>query len=149
MVKKRQKIMLYAFILAIIWAYSITVFSTSVSTIPFYIQFFMVSVIAYTFPSLILGQSFLDSIGKRTIGTLLFLMACDLVLPPLIVNLDGTTSSVLLGTASPDYFFSQLWGSVGLTGPLLFFMTYPVTFFILVVISIRLLSTKQLKGMAE
>ena len=144
----KQRILIYSFLLAVIWSYGITVFSTTVSEVPYYIQFVMVSAVAYAFPSIILGQ-FLDSVGKKTIGIWLFLMSCDLVLPPLVINLDGTASNVLLGTASPDYFFSQIWGSLGITGPVLFILVYPVTFFILIMISIQLLSTKQLREMSK
>jgi len=145
---KKQKIIMYSFILAIVWSYSITVFAENVSVVPFYVQFMLVSAIAYTFPSLILGQSFLEHAKKKIFATWLFLMSCDLVFPPLVVNLDGSTTNILLGQASPDYFFSQIWSAIGLSGPVLFLVTYPVTFFILMMISIRLLSTRQLRELA-
>jgi len=143
--KLKRRILVYTFLLAIVWSYSMTVFSNYITEVPFWLQFILVNGVAYMFPALILGSSFLSDNVKKIIGLWSFLVGVDLIVPPLVIGLDGSYSPVLLGKASPDFFFSQIWSFFGFSGPLLFLMVYPVSFMILLFLSTYLMTEKELK----
>ena len=144
----KKKVLLYAFVAMIAWTYTITIMAGDLAAIPYYFQFLLVSGVMYAFPSIILG-GFVSNARRKIVGTWLFLMACDLVFPPLIISLGGVHTPTLLSTASPDYFFFMLWSSAGLDGSLLFLAVYPLTAVILLGVAVGVLSEKQIKSIVD
>jgi len=145
----KGKIIVYAIVLAVVWSWVMTNFISDITALPFYVQFALVSCVGYLFPSLIIGHAFEQEISRKITGSWLFIAASDLILPPLIVTIDGRVVPAVLGTASPDYFFFKLWSAVGVPAEFLFIFVYPVSFVLLVVVGAWLLTKRQLWQLAR
>ena len=144
----KKKVLLYAFIAMMAWTYAITVLAQDISSIPYYFQFLLVSGAMYAFPSVILG-SLLNNSLRKFAGTWLFLMAFDLISPPLVISLAGKYTKVMLSTASPDFLFYNIWSGFGLNGSMLFLAVYPLTAAILLCLSVAILNEKQIKQLVD
>jgi len=142
----REKLVKYVIIIAVFWSLIITTFSQEIASLTPFNQFMLITFVSYLLPSILLGTYLNESMLKKTIGSLLFLMAFDLIIPPLIVGLDGAVNtSAFLSSGSIDAFVAGIWQSaVNAQGIILFLLTYPVTFIILITLSTYLLTERQL-----
>ena len=145
----KGKIIVYAIILAIAWSYILTNFIDVISTQPFWLQFVLASALGYLFPALIIGHAFEKEINKKIVGTWLFIMSSDLVLPPLLISFEGKFAATTLGMATPDYLLFELWKSIGMPAEFLFFAIYPLSFVLLIIVATWLLTEKQLWQLAK
>ena len=130
------KIILFALITITLWTIAITTFAPTYTALPYSIQFILLATFSYLLPSLILGITSENTI-KKTISNFLFITAVDLIVPPLLVNTNGDiNNTTYLGGGSIDIFLATTYQTtLHITGPLLFILTYPISFIILITIS--------------
>jgi hypothetical protein len=79
-----------------------------------FLQFFLKFVVTSKKPTI-----------QMALGIMFIILGFSIISPPLSVNIQGVTNtSMFLGIASIDYNISLLWSSIGISGFLLYFMTY-------------------------
>lgn len=145
----KPRIVLYAIIFAVIWSVFVTTQATTVEAYPSIIQFFAVSFVGYLIPSIILGISINHQPAKRIAGAFFFGASIDLLLPPLLVGMDGSIiTSAILSKASVDVFVATLWQAVIPTS-LLFYFVYPISFVIMMSAAVYLLTDQNLYNMMK
>ena len=146
----KKQIILYAIGLAMVWGTIITLFADQIQAMPYYFQFVLAAGAGYLFPSIIIGHAFETKINKRIIGAWFFILATDLLLPPLAVNLNGEfVSTGLFSLATPDKLLFELYKQTNISGAGLFILCYPISFIIFISIAVYLLTDKQILKLAN
>lgn len=144
-----RKIILTAIVVAIIWAFMVNIFSDFIYSLDWFVQFFLVILFNAMLPGIVLGVG-LGSDGVnafvKAVGGMLFFLAYDLITPPLMIGLDGTFLGLntVFSSASIDIFFGHIYQGIGVNGFPLFVLVYPVTFVLLITVSLYLLTRKNL-----
>lgn len=139
-----------AIIFAIALGFIITSFSEILQTLPFYIQFLIITVPFYMLPAALLGiftRLYNGFLSRKFFGVVLLFASFDLISPLFLVDLNGTiVSSGIFPNATIDVLMSSVWSSFGFVGLWLHVFTYYVSFVLLLAISAYLLDYKELKG---
>lgn len=147
--EQKTKFFFAGAIIATVWAYGITTQSQSLASQPVWIQFILSTLIVYAIPSFIVGAYF-DGDYRKTLGILLLASSMDLLAPPLNVNLEGSIITTTLGAGGAiDVFLGTIWQGIGISGFLLFFFVYPISFIILLGSAIYLLTEKEFISASE
>jgi hypothetical protein len=79
---------------------------------------------------------------KRLVGLLCIFLAVDLFVPPLLVSTDGTLAQADVIGGCMDTMMYQLWSHLGISGELLWYFVYPISFVIFMGAGLFLLSRK-------
>lgn len=134
----RGRIILVSIIIILLWLIFVSFLAVPFSALPFYVQFFAIAIFSYMLPSIIRGINHQEPLQK-ILADFFFILAADLVIPPLLVNLSGQINdTVFLGGGVVDVFFSKIYQSFGIEGWFLFVLTYAVTFVMLITLSVIL-----------
>jgi len=139
---KKLKVILSVSALILVWLFLRIFFADAINAFPIWVQFVVVGLLVALMPSILLG-TFLNDGFKKTAGALLFLLFFSLIGNSSFVGIDGTiNTSVTFSGANADVFFGTMWAGMGFTGFWVFFMTYVVTAFALLLGSVLLLGGK-------
>lgn len=129
--KNELKYILYAMVFAVLWFVVLVPlvlkYLTDISPI---LQFLLFNLGLLTFLTVYLKYASLDK--KIPFGNILknyfLIMGLDIMIPPLMVGLNGVLlEGPLLSFSSTDYFVGWVYTSIGLPSFLIFFMTYVIT----------------------
>lgn len=113
-----------------------------VETMDPFFQFLIFNVGVFVFLQIFLKALTLGSPVKfsTSLGILLLFLGLDLIIPPLMVNQAGEIfTGATLAASSSDYIVATLWQSFGLSGHIIYILTYMVTPFIFLFIAAKLL----------
>jgi len=153
MLSQKQKIIFISLIFITIWGILITTFINEIEKLTSIQQFILVTGIPYITPSILLAYILNEDQNlsiKKIIGSYLFFSAFDLILPPFTVSITGQiNTTIILGKASIDYLLAEAWMQLNIQGILLFIFTYIISFIIMLIISIFLLKTRELKELIK
>lgn len=151
----KKKLIVIISVSALIWTYLIFTYSAQLMSLPHNLQFFYITALSYVFPSIILGF-FIKNGGlnfsaiKKIAGSFFFISGFDLIIPPLLVSLNGViNSSPFLAGASIDVFVAEFWQGLGFSGGLLFYLTYPITFVLLIFLGAFFLTQKEITSILK
>lgn len=142
----KLKILVSAIVFAIVWNFIIVNNAQQISSMPFLMQFLIVTIPSYLSTSIIFGVAVTEMVkGKalrNTLGMLFLIMASDILAAPMLVNLDGTVNTTaVLSTASIDIFLANTLGGY-LSGFTLFLGVYVIGFIVAFSIGLYLISNK-------
>lgn len=78
---------------------------------------------------------------RVALGLVLLFTALDIMIPPMLVGMDGSLlqTSAVLGKSSADYVVGYFYTQLGLSGVLVFIMTYIVTPILMMVLAAKLI----------
>lgn len=132
--------------IALVYTWIITTNMETINSFPAVLQFFSTTFVIYTIFAIYLHVGLEIKEIRKTLGMFLVIFALDLLLPPLMVGMDGIIAQADLGLASIDALFGSFWGMFGISGFLLWVLTYPVMFIVMMTISIFLLRRKEFEA---
>jgi hypothetical protein len=107
-----------------------------------FIQFLIFNVGVFVFLQIFLKAITLGSSVKfsTSLGILLLFLGLDLIIPPLMVSQSGEIfAGATLAASSSDFIVATMWQSFGLSGHIIYILTYMVTPFIFLFIAAKLL----------
>lgn len=142
--KSEIKYLVYATIFAlVVFGYIIPyVINGNIGNLSPIVQFLIFNIGIFVFLQIFLKAA---TMGHKinvagTIGIIALFMALDILMPPMMVNVDGTISSgVVLSASATDYMAGTLFTSLGLHGFLVYLATYVLAPLVLLIIAAKLI----------
>jgi hypothetical protein len=142
--KSELKYLLFATVFAlVVFGYLIPyVIDGNIGNLSPWVQFLVFNLGIFIFLQIFLKAA---STGGRiniigTIGVIALFMALDILMPPMMVNFDGTiTNSVTLSASATDYMVGTLFTKMGLHGFMVYLATYVLAPIILLIIAAKLI----------
>ncbi len=134
-------IILIAIAIALVFPYFKDWLVVFIAPQPIPVQF----VIANLVPSLVILYIIQKSINdwSKAVGILALVYAVGLITPSYHLLIDGSISNAILSGATFDALLAWFWSLFGVSGYLLNVLVYPVSFVLLIVLSLELLGISE------
>lgn len=142
------RILTTAIVIATAWFFFVTFISNKLPNINPIILFLIINGIGYAIPSFLAGRVLDPStfFSRKAVGIFVLVGAVDLITPAYIVEKSGElicTTPFCLATI--DSIMHDFWMLFNFQGSSLFILVYPITFILLVTLSLVLLSERDIK----